>query len=289
MPGQPPPHRARRSRRAVRRARGAGLHADRPARARPGDRLRRDRTRAPTCPAGWTDVQDGGTLPPGARATTTRCSATTSARTRGRATCSRPRCDSGRRAGTTAGSQVDEERPSAAALRVHRRALLRPARDRGPGPDVPGGRLRRSRLPGPARGRVHRRGQLRAGRRRPASARRWTPARARAAGFDLALTELLDDGAHRFLVEVGSERGAEVLAELPHDAGRRPATRRRGRRVRARPPPQMGRTLDVTDIRDLLYRNREHPRWDEVADRCLTLRQLHDGLPDLLLRTASRT
>ena len=33
---------------------------------------------------------------------------------------------------------------------------------------------------------------------------------------------------------------------------------------------QMGRTLDTTDIRDLLYRNREHPRWDEVADRCLT-------------------
>ncbi len=33
---------------------------------------------------------------------------------------------------------------------------------------------------------------------------------------------------------------------------------------------QMGRTLDVTDIRDLLYRNSEHPRWDEVADRCLT-------------------
>ena len=32
----------------------------------------------------------------------------------------------------------------------------------------------------------------------------------------------------------------------------------------------MGRTLDVTDIQDLLYRNREHPRWDEVADRCLT-------------------
>ena len=36
-------------------------------------------------------------------------------------------------------------------------------------------------------------------------------------GFDLALTELLDDGGHRFLVEVGSERGAEVLAELPHE------------------------------------------------------------------------
>ena len=30
-----------------------------------------------------------------------------------------------------------------------------------------------------------------------------------------------------------------------------------------------GRTLDTTDIKPLLYRNYEHPRWDEVA-RCLT-------------------
>jgi sulfhydrogenase subunit beta (sulfur reductase) len=32
----------------------------------------------------------------------------------------------------------------------------------------------------------------------------------------------------------------------------------------------MGRELDVTDIKQLLYRNLEHPRWQEVADRCLT-------------------
>jgi sulfhydrogenase subunit beta (sulfur reductase) len=88
-------------------------------------------------------------------------------------------------------------------------------------------------------------------------------------GFDLALTELLDDGGHRFLVEVGSELGAEVIAEVTH------ATAAGGdveaaERVVEQTAAQMGRTLDVTDIRDLLYRNREHPRWDEVADRCLT-------------------
>ena len=32
----------------------------------------------------------------------------------------------------------------------------------------------------------------------------------------------------------------------------------------------MGRTLDTTDLRDLLARNLEHPRWDDVAERCLT-------------------
>src|SRR4030095_9852839 len=36
------------------------------------------------------------------------------------------------------------------------------------------------------------------------------------AGFDLALTELLDGDGHRFVVEVGSERGADVLSALEY-------------------------------------------------------------------------
>src|SRR5262245_36976148 len=35
------------------------------------------------------------------------------------------------------------------------------------------------------------------------------------AGYDLAVTEILD-GEHRLFVEVGSERGAEVLSAVPH-------------------------------------------------------------------------
>ena len=33
---------------------------------------------------------------------------------------------------------------------------------------------------------------------------------------------------------------------------------------------QMGRELDTDGIKELLYRNMEHPRWDEVSERCLT-------------------
>ena len=88
-------------------------------------------------------------------------------------------------------------------------------------------------------------------------------------GFDLALTELLEGGRHRFLVEVGSPRGAEVIAEVAHRAATAGDVRAADH-VCEQTAEQMGRTLDVTDIRDLLYRNREHPRWDEVADRCLT-------------------
>ena len=88
-------------------------------------------------------------------------------------------------------------------------------------------------------------------------------------GFDLALTEVLDGARHHFLVEVGSELGAELAAELPLQAASG-EERDAGLAVQARAASQMGRELDVTDIRDLLYRNYEHPRWSEVADRCLT-------------------
>ena len=33
---------------------------------------------------------------------------------------------------------------------------------------------------------------------------------------------------------------------------------------------QKGRAMDTADIKNLLYNNYEHPRWDNVAERCLT-------------------
>jgi ferredoxin len=89
------------------------------------------------------------------------------------------------------------------------------------------------------------------------------------AGFDLALTEVLDDGRHYFVAEVGTERGAEVLADVPH-ALADPPERAAADAAHARAAAEMGRELDTTDIKVLLYRNYEHPRWEEVADRCLT-------------------
>jgi sulfhydrogenase subunit beta (sulfur reductase) len=86
-------------------------------------------------------------------------------------------------------------------------------------------------------------------------------------GFDIALTELLE-GGHRFLAEAGTGRGAALLARL----GAGPAPREELRQADAvveRTAQSMGRTLDTTDIKALLYRNLEHPRWDEVAQRCL--------------------
>jgi ferredoxin len=87
-------------------------------------------------------------------------------------------------------------------------------------------------------------------------------------GFDLALTEVLE-GEHRFLVEVGTDRGAELLAELESRQAAE-ADERAAAQVSEECASQMGRELDTDGIKELLYRNMEHPRWDEVADRCLT-------------------
>jgi sulfhydrogenase subunit beta (sulfur reductase) len=87
-------------------------------------------------------------------------------------------------------------------------------------------------------------------------------------GFDLALTELLDEDGHRFLVEVGSERGAGVLSRLAHREAT-PDERLQADAIVERTTRSMGRALDTTGIKELLYRNQEHPRWDDVAERCL--------------------
>ncbi|HVC19879.1 MAG TPA: 4Fe-4S dicluster domain-containing protein [Vicinamibacterales bacterium] len=89
------------------------------------------------------------------------------------------------------------------------------------------------------------------------------------AGFDLALTEVLDGARHYFVAEAGTADGADLLARLPH----RPAAASDVAEADARhrqAAAQMGRTMDTTGIKDLLYANADHPRWNDVASRCLT-------------------
>ncbi|WP_062992238.1 4Fe-4S dicluster domain-containing protein [Nocardia anaemiae] len=90
-----------------------------------------------------------------------------------------------------------------------------------------------------------------------------------APGYDLALTERLDDDGHRFLVDVGSEVGARILAQVttrPADA----SEVRDAREAVAAAAGRMGRAMPETDIRTLIRDSRESPHWQDVASRCLT-------------------
>ncbi|HTP96654.1 MAG TPA: 4Fe-4S dicluster domain-containing protein [Burkholderiales bacterium] len=88
-------------------------------------------------------------------------------------------------------------------------------------------------------------------------------------GFDLALTELIDGPRHAFVVRVGSDRGGEILAQVPHREASA-AERAAAEASVARAAERMGRELQTGGLRDLLLRNFEHPRWEEVASRCLS-------------------
>ncbi len=87
------------------------------------------------------------------------------------------------------------------------------------------------------------------------------------AGFDLAATELLAP-EHVFVLEVGSEAGCSILEGV----SARDATQEElsaAARTTDEAIGRMGRSMDTTNIRDVLMSNLEHPRWDDVAARCL--------------------
>jgi ferredoxin len=87
-------------------------------------------------------------------------------------------------------------------------------------------------------------------------------------GYDLALTERIDGDRHTFLVEVGSERGADVMRDVPHRVAEE-AEIAAARGALAASAGRMGRSMDITGLPDLMERRLEHPRWEDVAERCL--------------------
>lgn len=87
-------------------------------------------------------------------------------------------------------------------------------------------------------------------------------------GYDLALTEIVDGDDHYFVAEPGTAEGRSLLAEIPHtQAGADNVTAAKDSTRRAE--DQMGRKIDLADIKELLYRNYDNARWDALEKRCL--------------------
>jgi sulfhydrogenase subunit beta (sulfur reductase) len=108
------------------------------------------------------------------------------------------------------------------------------------------------------------------------------------AGFDLSLTELVEKDRHLFVMEVGTAAGADMVEDLPG----RPATEEEieaTEQVVARTKTQMGRSLDTRSLKELLQANPDHPRWDEVAERCLTCGNCTNVCPTCFCTTVDDT
>ena len=88
-------------------------------------------------------------------------------------------------------------------------------------------------------------------------------------GFDLAITELLAGAEPRYVIEAGSHAGQEVLDMLSAQVATEQDVNA-AYAVTDAAAKHMGRQMDTRELPALLLRNLEHPRWDEVAARCLS-------------------
>ena len=87
--------------------------------------------------------------------------------------------------------------------------------------------------------------------------------------FDLALTELPGPDGYRYVVRVGTTRGSELLEHIPTTVADDEALRERDH-VLDGARGDITRRLPAAEVATLLSRNLEHPRWDDVAGRCLS-------------------
>lgn len=88
-------------------------------------------------------------------------------------------------------------------------------------------------------------------------------------GYDLALTESTGPDSSSYVVDVGTDDGADVLAAITHSR----ADQSEIDSARANVDEavhHMGRAMPAGDLRNLLVQSRESAHWDDVAARCLT-------------------
>ena len=70
-------------------------------------------------------------------------------------------------------------------------------------------------------------------------------------------------------MDVGSVRGAELLLKVAHSRATT-AEKEAALQVVAETARHMGRYLNTIGLKNLLYSSYDHPRWDNVAARCLS-------------------
>ncbi len=86
-------------------------------------------------------------------------------------------------------------------------------------------------------------------------------------GFDIALTEIADDRRHCFLAQAGTDAGQEMLDRLEAAEAAEDVAETAERL--ARKAERQSRAMVLDGLPQALYDNFDHPRWEQVAARCL--------------------
>ena len=88
-------------------------------------------------------------------------------------------------------------------------------------------------------------------------------------GYDLCLTERIDDAGHRFVAGVGTTEGSRILSLVRHRQATDNETAEAAHAV-TEAAQNMGREMPDVDLRGMLRDAREADVWEDVASRCLT-------------------
>lgn len=84
-------------------------------------------------------------------------------------------------------------------------------------------------------------------------------------GYDIALSEL-DDG---FIIEAGTEKGVSIMSRLELDTVKaEQSAAAEAESLHA--TQQQTRSLPSQNLNQLLFENLDHPRWEDIARRCLS-------------------
>jgi ferredoxin len=84
-------------------------------------------------------------------------------------------------------------------------------------------------------------------------------------GFDICVTELDDV----FLLTIGSELARNLMAGIPFELASAFLLNNAERGLESA-AQQMGRTLDISDLPEMIVNNLDNPYWPEIAKRCLS-------------------
>ncbi|GER92908.1 sulfite reductase subunit A [hot springs metagenome] len=83
-------------------------------------------------------------------------------------------------------------------------------------------------------------------------------------GFDMAITEL----DKSFLLEIGTPSVREMIDELPVENASNEDIAEKDSLI-ANCKKNMKKTIDISELPWLIYKSLEHPRWTDIANRCL--------------------
>lgn len=107
-------------------------------------------------------------------------------------------------------------------------------------------------------------------------------------GFDLSLTEIISDKNHYFLVEIGSEKGKDIISGIPWQEAEKHHIRMAESRIEET-AQNMGRKLNTDRLHDLLFANFQHREWSKVADQCLSCANCTMVCPTCFCHTIEET